>query len=411
MCHRLEVSLTELGETNMSSAWFTFAAVIFCAASESSTKFSQVSLDPEVSMTPTELITSKGFPCENYYITTEDGYILNTLRIPHGRFNGHLKGPKPVVVLQHGLLGSCTHFLTNLVNESLAYLLADAGADVWIGNSRGNIYSTNHTHLDPKGKEFWQFSWDEMAKYDLPAMINFVLNTSGVDQIFYVGHSQGTTIAFAEFGENPGLASHIKHLIAMAPVAQVWNTESPIRKLAPLAKEIEIFFKVLGTGDLNISPTIMKLLAGTLCDKWSVLCENVLFVLGGYDYSSLNKTRVPVYIAHNPGGTSVRDILHWAQAINSKNFQHYDYGSAQENMIHYGQPTPPLYDPKKVKVPVAIFRGDQDWLADPTDVKWLLPQLLVTHDIDIPHYEHLDFIWAFDAPTYIYKEIIKIVFS
>uniref|UniRef100_A0A2C9JRX8 Lipase n=1 Tax=Biomphalaria glabrata TaxID=6526 RepID=A0A2C9JRX8_BIOGL len=391
----------------MASIWMLCLMV----SMSSQVTLSDVSVDPEVFMKATELITSKGFPCENYYITTEDGYILNTLRIPHGRHNGHLKGPRPVVVLQHGLMGSCSNYLDNLVNQSLAYILADAGADVWLGNSRGTIYSTNHTHLNPKKKEFWQFSWDEMAKYDLPAMINFVLKTSGVDQIFYVGHSQGTTIAFAEFGENPDLASHIKHFIAMAPVAQVWNTKSPIKVLAPFAKDIGVFLQLFGSGDFNVSPEIMQLLAGTLCNSNKLLCENILFLLGGFDYTSMNQSRVPVYVAHNPAGTSVRDMLHWGQAINSKNFQHYDYGSASENMKHYGQPTPPLYDPRKVKVPVAIFRGDQDWLADPADVKWLLPQLHVTHDVNIPHYEHLDFIWAFDAPTYIYSTILKIVFS
>ncbi|KAK0056478.1 lipase member K [Biomphalaria pfeifferi] len=391
----------------MASFWMLCLMV----SMSSQVTLSDVSVDPEVFMKATELITSKGFPCENYYITTEDGYILNTLRIPHGRHNGDRKGPRPVVVLQHGLMGSCSNYLDNLVNQSLAYILADAGADVWLGNSRGTIYSTNHTHLNPKKKEFWQFSWDEMAKYDLPAMINFVLNTSGVDQIFYVGHSQGTTIAFAEFGENPDLASHIKHFIAMAPVAQVWNTKSPIKVLAPFAKDIGVFLQLFGSGDFYVSPEIMQLLAGTLCNSNKLLCENILFLLGGFDYTSMNQSRVPVYVAHNPAGTSVRDMLHWGQAINSKNFQHYDYGSASENMKHYGQPTPPLYDLRKVKVPVAIFRGDQDWLADPTDVKWLLPQLNVTLDVNIPHYEHLDFIWAFDAPTYIYSTILKIVFS
>ncbi|CAL1528652.1 unnamed protein product [Lymnaea stagnalis] len=368
-------------------------------------------LDPEVYMTATELITSKGFPCENYYVTTEDGYILNILRIPHGRNNGHIQGPRPVVVLQHGLLASCTNFLTNLVNQSLAFILADAGADVWLGNSRGNIYSTNHTHLDPKKDKFWEFSWDEMAKYDLPAVLKFVLKTSAVDQVYYVGHSQGTTIAFAEFGENPELASHIKHFIAMAPVAQVWNTESPIKLLAPFAKDIGVFLTLLGHGKLNISPSVLKFLAGHLCETWgNLLCENVLFLFGGIDYQSLNKTRVPVYIGHTPAGTSVRDILHWAQGINSKKFQRFDYGSAVENIVHYGQRTPPLYDPKKVKVPVAILRGGRDWLADPADVTWLLPQLNVTHDVNICHYEHLDFIWAFDAAKLIYDTILEIIF-
>lgn len=38
------------------------------------------------------------------------------------------------------------------------------------------------------------FSFDEMAKYDIPASINFVLNKTGQEQLFYIGHSQGTTI-------------------------------------------------------------------------------------------------------------------------------------------------------------------------------------------------------------------------
>lgn len=37
-------------------------------------------------------------------------------------------------------------------------------------------------------------SYDEMAKKDLPAVINFITKTTGQEQIFYVGHSQGTTI-------------------------------------------------------------------------------------------------------------------------------------------------------------------------------------------------------------------------
>lgn len=62
---------------------------------------------------------------------------------------------KPVVILQHGLEASSSNWLDNLVNESLAYLLADGGADVWLGNVRGNMYSTNHTKLKPNQKEFW----------------------------------------------------------------------------------------------------------------------------------------------------------------------------------------------------------------------------------------------------------------
>jgi lysosomal acid lipase/cholesteryl ester hydrolase len=43
-----------------------------------------------------------------------------------------------------------------------------------LGNYRGNTYSRNHTFLTPKDKIFWEFTWDEMAKYDIPAEITKV---------------------------------------------------------------------------------------------------------------------------------------------------------------------------------------------------------------------------------------------
>jgi len=70
---------------------------------------------------------SKGYPAEEYWVTTEDGYILNMQRIPHGR-NG--TAPGPVVFLQHCLLGASPDWLVNLANESLAFILANAGFDV-----------------------------------------------------------------------------------------------------------------------------------------------------------------------------------------------------------------------------------------------------------------------------------------
>ena len=42
----------------------------------------------------------------------------------------------------------------------------------------------------------------------------------------------------------------------------------------------------------------------------------------------------------------------------------YDYG-ALSNLNHYGQLTPPLYDPKTTTAPVVFFSGVNDWLADP----------------------------------------------
>ena len=69
----------------------------------------------------TELITSKGYTCEEYEVQTADGFILGVQRIPHGLKNRATdkNSKKQVVFLQHGLLGSSSNFVSNLANESL----------------------------------------------------------------------------------------------------------------------------------------------------------------------------------------------------------------------------------------------------------------------------------------------------
>ena len=55
----------------------------------------------------------------------------------------------------------------------------------------------------------FDFSFDEMAKYDLPAMLEHALKTSGQKDLYYVGHSQGTMIAFIAFSQNQTLAKKV----------------------------------------------------------------------------------------------------------------------------------------------------------------------------------------------------------
>ena len=45
-------------------------------------------------------------------------------------------------------------------------------------------------------------------------------------------------------------------------------------------------------------------------------------------------------------------------------FQMFDYGP-QINKQYYGSYSPPQYDLKKVKVPVAVFYSDNDFVAPP----------------------------------------------
>ena len=63
--------------------------------------------------------------------------------------------------------------------------------------------------------------FDEHAQIDLPTMLDYVMKVTGQDELFYVGHSQGTAMGFAGFTFNQSLAQHIKVFFALAPVSTV----------------------------------------------------------------------------------------------------------------------------------------------------------------------------------------------
>lgn len=113
-----------------------------------------------------------------------------------------------------------------------AFLLADAGFDVFLINHRGGTYSKRHVSLKPWQNKFWQWTWatftnlfklinfplralgrcfpvhhhfsiDEMAKYDCPAAIDKVLELSGKEKTYWIGHSMGTALGYGTIATNP----------------------------------------------------------------------------------------------------------------------------------------------------------------------------------------------------------------
>ncbi|NXA48672.1 LICH hydrolase, partial [Nothocercus julius] len=337
---------------------------------------------------------------------TEDGYILRVFRIPGGR-NSPNTGQKPVVFLQHAFLGDSTHWISNLPNNSLGFILADAGYDVWMGNSRGNTWSLKHKTLKPCQKEFWQFSFDEMGKYDLPAALYFAMNKSGQKHIYYIGHSEGTTMGFIAFSTYQELAQRVKVFFALSPVATCTHSTSPLVKIATLPDPLlRLVFGCKGT--LH-QIEFMKGPVTQFCTSLDKLCGRILTYIAGGNIRNINMSRIDVYVAHSPAGTSVQNIIHWHQLRYADQFQAYDYG-AKENMKKYNQSTPPAYEIEKINIPIALWSGGDDKFADPKDMARLLPRIkkLIYYD-NFPAWGHLDFIWGLDATEKMYLKITELI--
>ncbi|XP_075975603.1 lipase 3-like isoform X2 [Anticarsia gemmatalis] len=302
----------------------------------------------------------------------------------------------------HGILESSDSWLIQGPNLSLAYVLADEGFDVWMGNSRGNKHSIKHKTLNYTSAGFWKFTWEEIGLYDLPAMVDYILEETGRESLYYIGHSQGTTSSYVMLSMKPEYNAKVKILFSLAPEAWMGSVQSPIIKIFSPA------INLLGSLLLDYTGAASEFFERAsffLCGLTITNCENILYAMSGYE-SKINQTLLPVIFGHMPTGSSTLQFVHYGQLVNSDRFCRYDHG-AITNMKLYGQTTPPDYDLSKIVAPNVIYYSSKDWLSHPDDVDKLrsrLPNVLAY--VYFSDFTHMDYVYAAEARDVIYMRII-----
>lgn len=355
-----------------------------------------------------EVCTAHGYRFEAHNVTTSDGYILTLFRIPGKEFVPIIPG-KPVVFLQHGLLDLADTWITN--QPCQGFMFSDAGYDVWFGNSRGSYHSLGHVKwnytTDP---QYWQFTWQHMADYDIPSSISFVLQSTKQQKLTYIGHSQGTLIMFAHLASNPSFINNLNIFIALAPVGSVRHMGVPmfeVLKEFPLMKALE------DVGVYEFLPNHHEnLLFYEVCYRTGLACEDIINFFAGVQVESDNTERFPIIMAHEPGGTSTLNMEHWQQMTDYFLYkvQKFNYGK-EGNLANYGQTEAPIYDMSKIPGPIAIFSGDLDRLADPTDVKWLesaIPKSSVVFNTVENNFGHQTFLWGNATAMEYFNTVIQV---
>ncbi|OXA52641.1 Lipase 3 [Folsomia candida] len=393
--------------------------------------------NPDVKLNVTELIKKYGFPVETHTVYTDDNYVLTLHRIPFGRKHhpSHADSlsnndnnvtssgtqeageKKPIALLHHGLCSSSVDWIMNTADKALPYMLADAGYDVWMANARGNRYSKRNIAMTPKKSAFWDFSWHEIGKYDIPASIDYILATTGLKELNYVGHSMGTTAFFVAMSLRPEYNAKVRKMIALAPAVHLEGMKSPLRYMARFGVIEKFIYDLLGNGEI-LPDYVLKYMhqfapsACTESDTFTTeICDNIMYAIGGYNPGQMNETQMPVILAHAPSTCSTKSAIHFLQSVHSGKFRQYDYGMIG-NIQKYGQMNPPIYKLSKVTAPVSIFWSENDVLCDPKGVKRLkneLPNCETSIKINDTQFTHIDYLYAKDADKLVYKKVMDLL--
>ncbi|TMW54873.1 hypothetical protein DOY81_000106 [Sarcophaga bullata] len=361
-----------------------------------------------------ERILNDGYPMERHTVTTDDNYILTIHRIPYSPKLKNSNARKPVVFLMHGMLSSSSDWVLMGPNKALAYILSDAGYDVWMGNARGNTYSKKHKYWPTYWQIFWNFSWHEIGLYDVPNMIDYVLQKTGENQLQYVGHSQGTTVYLVMMSEKPKYNEKIKSAHLLGPAAYMGNMKSPLtRAFAPILGQPNAIVELCGSMEFMPSNKFKQDLGIEMCQANSPyveMCANEIFLIGGYDSEQLDRDLLEHIKATSSAGASVNQNIHFCQEHNSNKFRKFDYSVVRNPYEYNGALFPPDYKLKNAWAPIMLYYGANDWMCDVRDVLKLrdqLPNMKLDYLVPFKNWAHLDFIWGTEAKKYVYDKVLE----
>lgn len=328
----------------------------------------------------------KGHPkLQTHRVTTTDGVELVLWRVP-GK-----QGAKPVLVLS-GLECTSRDWFTGLSGNALPWILSNAGFDVWLGNNRGTVNSVTKT---------WGWTFEEMADFDMPAMVEGVLSVSGASSLDFIGHSQGALQGLMYFSSGPGAAKQVSHLVALAPAVFLtlrrWTWQFMagfhLDQLAP------------GTGS-DKSPTSFAPYEDLQRSRCMIMCEECKKDMGGsfmegrQGFAKTCRSKFQCI----PAGTS---------SMNMRAFGDLSRDHPKDGFKGYLEKKGRKLELHKLTMPVLIAGGQDDLFITPDDLKRLVrewsdhgasPPSMCIYTA-APGVGHMDLVWGSKMPGLLYRRL------
>jgi len=104
--------------------------------------------------------------------------------------------------------------------------------------------------------------------------------------------------------------------------------------------------------------------------------------------------------------TSTKSVVHWFQIIRNKSFQLYDDDAQAPFILNSATKYTKVarFPTRNIKTPIVLVYGGSDSLVDIGVMLKELPSHTVA--IEIPHFEHLDFLWAREVDTLVFPHVL-----
>ncbi|KAJ3159120.1 Talin-1 [Geranomyces michiganensis] len=371
------------------------------------------------------------YPCESHTTQTADGYILTMHRIPnpqHGFTSYSAPTPyaRPPVVLWHGLCINSAAFVCSPggTETNLALFLASEGFDVWLANGRGSMASRKHAHL-PSAEEimfhskYWgRCGMDEMAAFDVPAVVNYVLRTTGWSKVGYVGFSQGTAQMFMSLAMSEEMNEKIAVFVGLAPALKPKPVMNVLLATATRVLGPSILF---GLGSWSALPAAEWMRNHLVSFVYARVIHHSIYGLLGWKNDKFPVAWWPAMYTHLYGGGSVRNLVHWFKIMAEQTFTPYDHErtphvlpnpslsspdySGHKQTYAPGRIGPCAYPTHHITTPIRLFCGGNDNISENAHYTTAFgPNAKVSI---VQDYEHMDLIWARDARSRVWEDVVE----
>lgn len=334
-------------------------------------------------------------PCTDGYAETEDGWRLGVRRYRPSRPD---PGKLPVV-LCHGL-GLNGTFWT-ITDDHLPGQLAERGYEVFVPDLRGsggsyrpglrgtiNQSLMRQTPLPEIGEGSW--TMDDLVRYDVPAILDYVRRETGHEKVNWVGHSLGGMLMYAFLEVSPH-RDRIANFVGMGCTAHVVPTEHAKRMLKA-NRGLRVLLSGLSTGRMARPMVVARLPGLDKIDRFYYTAENVdrrtISRFYGYTLEDLSKSALRQLDPYLERGRLV----------------------SADRAIDYAEHL------DEITTPTVLIAGEGDIMAD-------IPSKQLTFDAlgssdksllrfgrkhgHVDDYGHCDLVWSRHAPSEVFPAIGK----